>query len=359
MRFLPLPPGAVLAYSTRSIWGKSASFSVRPGELLQLVQHLVVVGEPIHQARLLGLLGREDALLVGQALEVLGGLAPVLGHAGLPLGPQIAQQLRELGAVLLAHALQHEGLHRALVLADAGDLELDAVFLEGARQEHHLGGGPGELHLAEGIAIERPGARTEEVLPLGPALVVGDDGLAAFLLETPERGLELREGSVARTVALGPEVPREEQSRNVGILRRLIQSLDEYRQRRAVLDPPLQRTLEGFPGPGLLRGVRNVGIQIEHQDGPLGHGRSHRPQGREHSDQEEGSCSEEQRQGDEGGEEGFEEVFHRGGSRLRPPSSHGAPRRPSRARRTGFRLAAREPARSPGGPRWSPASSPG
>ena len=67
-----------------------------------------------------------------RVLELVGGNLAFLGDPGLELGPQVAEQLARLFAVLGAHLLEDERLDVGLVLAHARDLHANAVFVQRA-----------------------------------------------------------------------------------------------------------------------------------------------------------------------------------------------------------------------------------
>src|SRR3712207_1490011 len=81
-------------------------------------------------------------------------------------------------ALALGHLLARQALGRRLVLADLVGVPVDAELVEGAAEEHRLGGQTVDEEVADGRDVDALGGRRDVELLVRAELHVGVDGLA-------------------------------------------------------------------------------------------------------------------------------------------------------------------------------------
>ena len=121
-------------------------------DLAEVIEDVAEVGELVDEMRVERVLRQDVAVGVDELLEgASASMRRLLRDGGDEIAPEVVDELLRLLAVGVAHLVEDEGLDGRLVLADAGDLDVDAVFVEGVLVVGLVAGEAGHFHFAVGI----------------------------------------------------------------------------------------------------------------------------------------------------------------------------------------------------------------
>ena len=204
-------------------------------------------------------------------LHLLTGEVAARGNVAHQVRPQVVEQLLQILARLGTEILARVGFHGRLVFADARYLHADAEFLKRAGHEQRLDRQALKQDCAERVEHHVTGNRRQVIIPGRGVVEIGHHGFAR-LLERRQGGAHLLERAVPRAIVDRPEVPGDEQAGDAAVFCGGTDRAGDgaQLQRR----PPLaakqraeHRSVE------LRRRILDVGRQVEHQVGALGHRR--------------------------------------------------------------------------------------
>ena len=231
----------------------------------EIVAHLVVIPEFVHQPVGQGVFARVDFQIVDPGIVLLRRKVAGAGHGVGHHAPDGAEHLLVLLLVLRTHLALDVGLAGRFVLAVPDQLDVDAEVVDQILVVHQVGAHTGDHHVAVGVEDDLVGHGGQVVVTGRKTLAIGDHGFPAFP-EPGERGAEL--------LGLGDvhaeSFPLEVDELDLRIGRSRLQGPDRIEQRDALAHIGAHRDrIEGERLLALLPdGLRNV----DFQDRALGNG---------------------------------------------------------------------------------------
>ncbi len=148
------------------------------GDLAELVEHVAKIAELVDEVGGDGVLGQNVAVGIDELLQGVGVNGTALANGGLEITPEVVDELLRFLAVGIAHFVEDVRLDGGLVLAVAGDLDVDAVFIEAVLIIAFDDGEAGHFHFAKGVQGDFRGGGGDVVVARAGGLEVGVDGLA-------------------------------------------------------------------------------------------------------------------------------------------------------------------------------------